>query len=58
MTDELKFTFPPETETTNEIPIVGAFKSGVDVSVQDAPELSHVVITVPNLFAPPDSVTQ
>ena len=58
MTTELKSTFPPATVTVNANPIVELFKSGVDVSVQAAPEPSHVAITVPNLLAPPDSVIQ
>ena len=58
MTTELKFTFPPDTVTVNPNPNVELFRSGVDVSVHVALEPSQVVITVPNLLAPPDSVTQ
>ena len=58
MTTELKSAFPPATVTVNPNPIVELFRSGVEVSVQAAPEPSHVAITVPNLLAPPDSVIQ
>ena len=51
-------TLPPLTVTLNPKPFVEEFKSGVDVSVQDAPLPSQVAITVPSRLAPPDSVTQ
>ena len=58
MTTELRLTFPPPTVTVNPNPNVEPFKSGVEVSVHEAPLLSHVVITVPSLLLPEPSVTQ
>ena len=57
-TTELNCTFPPPTVTVNPNPNVDELRSGVEVSVHAAPLSSHVVITVPNLLAPPDSVIQ
>jgi len=58
VTTELKLTFPPPTVTVNPNPNVEPFKSGVEVSVNAAPLLSHVAITVPSLLLPEPSMTQ
>ena len=55
----MKSTVPPVAVTVNPIPSVEPFMSGVDVSVHVVlvPVLFQADITVPNLIAPPDSVT-
>ena len=51
-------TFPPLTSTVNSIPDVDPTMSVVDTSVYPAVELFQTALTVPDLIAPPLSVTQ
>ena len=51
-------TFPPLTSTVNSIPDVDPPTSVVEKSVYPADELFHTALTVPDLIAPPLSLTQ
>ena len=51
-------TFPPLTSTVNSIGSVESTISVVEISVYPAVELFQTTFTVPDLIAPPLSVTQ
>jgi len=59
VTEAFSETVGEATETVNEIPMVDPTISGVEKSVEPAasPALFQTAITVPDLIAPPASVT-